>query len=64
MAKFFSGNKKSMLLLLSCICFLVIGAGFLFLGALAHINPRLQFSGLFAREPLMNLIYSILPPFS
>jgi len=59
---FFSG-KKSLILLLACICFFLTGAGVLFVGALAHINPKIHFAGLFAREPLMNLVYSILPSF-
>lgn len=59
----FSKSTNSYLLLVGCVVLFIGGVSILFLGALAHINPNLHFTALFSKEPLMNLVYSIIPTF-
>lgn len=55
-------TKSNAWLLTGCLCFLSLGIGIMFLGALIHINPGVHhFSGLFHHESLMNLVYSLIP---
>jgi hypothetical protein len=56
-------SRKAFFLLLGCICFFVAGTAMLTIGALSHVNPKVSLAGLFKLEPLMNLVYSIIPGF-
>gem|GEM_PF-1922749 len=59
----FSKSINSYLLLIGCVVLFIGGVTILFLGALSHINPNLHFTALFSKEPIMNLVYSIIPKF-
>jgi len=63
MKKHFKNTYHPYLLLTACICFLILGLSIIFVGALSHINPHINFTNLFSKEPMMNLIYTILPSF-
>ncbi len=53
-------SKMAFLLPLSIIAML-LGVVILFVGALSHINPNIEFKNLLTKEPLMNLVQSIIP---
>lgn len=59
----FSKSTNSYLLLTGCVLLFVGGVSILFLGALSHINPNMNFTALFSKEPIMNLVYSVIPRF-
>ena len=53
-------SKMAFLLPLS-ITAMLLGIVILFVGALSHINPNIEFKKLLTKEPLMNLVQSIIP---
>lgn len=54
-------KKQHKVLFFSFIASLILGMFLLFLGGLAYVNPKLEFSALFKLEPLQNFIYSLIP---
>jgi hypothetical protein len=51
-------KRKAFLLLLACICFFIAGVTVLTVGAVFHVNPGINFAGLFKLQPFINLVYT------